>query len=191
MQAASHFEKGLNTLKYRDLEKNFKAKLNGTLSSMLRGTTYDLASEVYADFLDRKIFSTDIGIYYTEKPSKEYDEDGKEILDLKLEYKLDEEFLEDIKEVIIERFNKKSKVVTEKKEKKEKDFDDYMKSNKATDKQKRYASKLYKQLYGEKKVFDDKEYTMKEMSDTIQDLLHKIAAESKVIEVDFVNKTMK
>lgn len=181
-------------MNYKDLDKNLKAKINGTLSSLLRGTSYDSWDEVYKDFVDRKIFVSDKGIYYNEKPYKEYDdESGEEIQNLKEEYKLDAEFLDDIKKIIEERFNKRTKVEKVTKEEKEKSFDDYMESNKATDKQKRYASRLYKQFYGEKKEFDDKDYSMKEMSDIIQELLGYIEkkrqeSECRVIEVDFKNK---
>lgn len=167
-------------MKYADLEKGLKAKVNGSISSMLR-SNYDSFEEIYKDFLDRKIFATSEGFYYNEKPYKEYDENDKEIPYLKEEYKLDMEFLKDVKKIIQERFEKKIKVDKEK----EQDFEDYMKISKATDKQKKYASKLYKQVYGKKKEFDDKEYSMQEMSDIIQDLLRTISGMSKVIEVDF------
>lgn len=165
---------------YADLDKGFKAKVNGSLSSMLRGN-YDSFEEVYKDFLDRKIFATGEGFYYNEKPFKDYDEHDKVILDLKEEYKLDLEFLKDIKRIIQERFEKKMDLNKEK----ERSFEEHMKNNKATDKQKRYASKLYKQVHGEKKEFSDKEYSMQEMSDIIQDLLRDISGMGKVIEVDF------
>ena len=167
-------------MKYTDLEKSLKSKVNGSISSMLR-SNYASFEEVYKDFLDRKIFATGEGFYYNEKPSKDYDENDKVILDLKEEYKLDLEFLKDIKRIIQERFEKKIQVNKEK----ERNFDEYMKSSKATDKQKKYASKLYKRVYGKEKEFNDKEYSMQEMSDIIQDLLGEISAMSKVIEVDF------
>ncbi|MEJ8554629.1 hypothetical protein [Tepidibacter sp. Z1-5] len=168
-------------MRYIDLPKGLKTRVNGTLSHMLRTDLFKTTDEVYDEFVENKIFKTKKGIYYNEKPYKEYDEEENEIAICKKEYKLDEEFLDDIQKVIAERFEKKK----QRDQKSQKEFKKRMKVEKATDKQKKYASKLYNQFYGEKKKFDDKEYTKQEMSDMIQELLSKIEKDSKVIEVDF------
>ncbi|SHK62234.1 hypothetical protein [Tepidibacter formicigenes] len=166
---------------YIDLSKGLTMKINGTLSAMLRTNSFHSANEVYKEFLDVKIFKTKKGIYYNEKPYKDYDKEGNEIVVCKKEYKLDEEFLEDIQKIIAQRFEKKKKRDVQS----QKEFEKRMKQELATDKQKKYASKLYNQLHGEKKKFDDKDYTKQDMSDIIQDLLSKIENDNKVIEVDF------
>lgn len=166
---------------YIDLPKGLKTRVNGTLSHMFRTDSFKTADEVYDEFVENKIFKTQKGIYYNEKPYKEYDEDENEIAVCKKEYKLDEEFLDDIQKVIDERFEKKKQRDLGS----QKEFEKRMKVEKATDKQKKYANKLYNQFYGEKKKFNDREYTKQEMSDMIQELLSKIQNESKVIEIDF------
>ncbi|MCB2313246.1 hypothetical protein LGL55_18435 [Clostridium tagluense] len=140
---------------YVDLEQRWKLSISGSMTNTLKGISEDEAFDSVFDY------------WYTDKFEEN---DGKlqfvkRITDER--FYVDEELLVDIKKVFGERYLKKIEKLkgnTVERVKKQK-------VQPATDKQMKYAKKLYKNVYGEAKGFDDKEYSNHEMVLIIGDLV--------------------
>ncbi|MBZ9637721.1 hypothetical protein [Clostridium sp. FP1] len=143
---------------YKDLEQRWKLSISGSMTNTLKGISEDDAFGAVFDY------------WYTDKFEMN---DGKlqfvkRITDERFD--IDEELLEDIKKVFEERYLKKIdklKGNTVERVKKQK-------VEPATDKQLKYARKLYKKVYGGVKGFDDKEYSKHEMVLIIGDLVERV-----------------
>ena len=132
---------------YMDLEQKWKLSISGSMTNTLKGISED---EGFAFVFDYWY----IGKFEDVEGKLQY---VKRITDERLD--VGKELLEDIKKVFQERYLKKInklKVNTVERVKKQK-------AEPATDKQLKYAKKLYKEVYGEVKGFDDKAYSKHEM----------------------------
>ena len=146
------------TMLYMDLEQKWKLSISGSLTTALKAISEDAAfSTVFDYWYKDKFEEVDGQLQYV-----------KIITDERLD--IDEELLEDIKKVFEERYFKKiDKLKSNTVERVKK-----QKVEPATDKQLKYAKKLYKKVYGEAKGFDDKEYSKHEMVLIIGDLVERL-----------------
>ena len=143
---------------YVDLEQKWKLSISGSMTTALKGISEDAAlGDVFNYWYKDKFEEVEGKLQYV-----------KIITDERLD--IDEELLEDIKKVFEERYHKKIdklKVNTVERVKKQK-------VEPATDKQLKYAKKLYIKVNGEAKGFDDKEYSKHEMVLIIGDLVERL-----------------
>ncbi|GAA0740737.1 hypothetical protein [Clostridium oceanicum] len=155
-------------MEYETLPLKFKRKLNGSISAVVNNMIENKLSlmEAYKNWYRKKVYELDNSIYYNEYGYK------KEIPDVKKEYEMDKELLNDIKKIICKRYKR----ALRKKRKKE--------SNNATDKQLTYAEKLYEDCYKKKVSFRDKIYTKEEIKKITEDLKEELEY-GKIIEVNF------
>ncbi len=98
------------------------------------------------------------------------DDNGKEFVYFPFaddeSFEVDRELLKELKTIFKERFNKRIIKLKEQEE----SIPERQKGEPPTDKQLRYAKRLFFKLHGIKNNFDDREYSKKEMVDIIQDL---------------------
>jgi hypothetical protein len=143
---------------YKALEQKWKLSISGSMTTTLKGIS------------EHEVFDSVFDYWYKDK---------FEIIEGKLQYvkiitderfDVDDELLLDIKTVFEERYHKKIdkvKRTTVERVKKQK-------VEPATDKQLKYAKKLYIKVNGEAKGFDDKEYSKHEMVLIIGDLVKRL-----------------
>ncbi|MBZ9609939.1 hypothetical protein G9F73_019635 [Clostridium estertheticum] len=143
---------------YKDLDSNWKLSISGSISNVLKGISEDNVFATVFDYWSKDKFENVEGkLQYVKIKSDE-------------KFEVDEELLEDITKVFEERFNKKiakEKVNIVERIKKQK-------VDPATNKQLKYARKLYIKVYGEEKGFDDKEYSKHELILIIGDLVERL-----------------
>ncbi|MFT5875649.1 MAG: hypothetical protein ACI8WT_004643 [Clostridium sp.] len=132
---------------YVDLEQKWKLSISGSMTNMLKGISEDeVFDSVFDYWFEDKFEENDGKLQYVKRITDE-------------RFEVDDEFLDDIKKVFKERYVKKIaklKGNTVERVKKQK-------TEPATDKQLKYAKKLYKEAYGKANGFDDKEYSKHEM----------------------------
>jgi wyosine [tRNA(Phe)-imidazoG37] synthetase (radical SAM superfamily) len=164
---------------YTDVEQKWKLSISGSMTNILKGISEDADFDTMFDYWYKDKFEEVEGqLQYVKIITDE-------------RFDVDEELLEDIKKVFEERFHKKIdkvKVNTVERVKKQK-------VEPATDKQLKYAKKLYKQVYGEAKGFNDKEYSKHEMVLIIGELVERLDKmqqgnydECKIIELNNFRK---
>ncbi|MBU3130574.1 hypothetical protein [Clostridium tagluense] len=140
---------------YKDLDQRWKLSISGSMTNTLKGIS------------EAEAFDSVFDYWYADK----FEELEGNFQFVKIitdeRFDVDEEFLEDIKKVFRERYLKKIEKLncnTVERVKKQK-------VEPATDKQMKYARKIYKKVYGEANGFDDKEYSKHEMVLIIGDLV--------------------
>lgn len=164
---------------YKDLEQKWKLSISGSMTNTLKGIS------------ETESFDSVFDYWYTDKFETV---DGKlqfvkRITDERFD--IDDELLLDIRTVFEERYHKKIdklKVTTVERVKKQK-------VEPATDKQLKYAKKLYIKVNGGAKGFDDREYSKHEMALIIGDLVERVdnmeqekSAECEVVELSNFRK---
>ena len=164
---------------YKDLEQHWKLSISGSMTTKLKGISEDEDFDsVFDCWYKDKFEEVEGNLQFVKRITDE-------------RFDVDEELLQDIKKVFGERYLKKidklncNTVERVKKQKVEP----------ATDKQMKYARKLYKKVYGEAKGFDDKEYSKHEMVLIIGDLVERVdkmqqekSAECHVVELSDFRK---
>ena len=142
---------------FNDLDKAWRLSISGSISNFLKG--------IGADCILEDTFEHWYGDKFTEENgTREY---VKIITDDRLV--VDDELLEDIKEIFKDRFYKK----IEKVKVKDAERVERQKVEKATEKQLKYARNLYEKVHGKENNFDDKEYSKLEMVEIIGELVEK------------------
>ncbi|NNU76553.1 hypothetical protein [Clostridium estertheticum] len=143
---------------YVDLEQKWKLSISGSVTTMLKGISEDEAFDSVFDYWFKDKFEeVDGKLQYVKRITDE-------------RFEVDDELLEDIKKVFEERYVKKivklkgNAVERVKKQKTEP----------ATDKQLKYAKKLYKKAHGKANGFDDREYSKHEMVVMIGELVERL-----------------
>ncbi|MBU3217427.1 hypothetical protein LL033_25960 (plasmid) [Clostridium estertheticum] len=132
---------------YVDLEQKWKLSISGSITTSLKGISEDdVFDSVFNYWFKDKFEDVEGKLQYVKRITNErFDVDG--------------ELLDDIKKVFEERYVKKiAKLKGNAVERVKK-----QKTEPATDKQLKYAKKLYKKVYGTAKGFDDREYSKHEM----------------------------
>ncbi|MBW9150385.1 hypothetical protein K2F40_15605 [Clostridium sp. CM028] len=164
---------------YVNLERKWKLSVSGSITNFLN------------DISENNTFSSLFKYWFNDK----FEEEEGKLWYLKRmtdeRFDVDEELLNDIKRVFEERFYKKI-------EKEKAKIIEQIKKQKvetATDKQMKYARKLYIKVYGEVKEFDDKEYSKHEMILIIGDLVYRVdnmeqgdCGEGKILELSDFRK---
>ncbi|MBZ9626024.1 hypothetical protein G9F71_024780 [Clostridium sp. FP2] len=140
---------------YKDLEQRWKLSISGSMTTTLKGISEDEDFDSVFDSWYRNKFQKAEGkLQFVKRITDE-------------RFDVDEDLLEDIKKVFKERYLKKiDKLKGNAAERVKK-----QKVEPVTDKQMKYARKLYKKVYGEAKGFDDKAYSKHEMVLIIGDLV--------------------
>ena len=143
---------------YVNLERKWKISISGSINNFL------------TDISEKNTFSLLFKYWFRDK----FEEvEGKRWYVKRItdeRFAVDEELLDDIKRVFEERFYKK----IEKEKAKTIERIKKQKVEPATDKQMKYARKLYKKVYGEAKGFDDKPYSKHDMVLIIGDLVERV-----------------
>lgn len=136
----------------KGLDRMWKLSISGSINSKLRSISEDVVfEEIFDDWYEDKFEKVDGKIQYIKIRTDE-------------RLNVDAELLEDLKNVFQERFNRRvNKVKVKNVERVNR-----QKKEPATDKQIKYARKLYKKVYKEEKSFDDREYTKYEMIEPIE-----------------------
>ncbi|MBX4272056.1 hypothetical protein [Clostridium estertheticum] len=140
---------------YVDLEQTWKLSISGSITTALKGISEDEVFDSIFDYWFKGKFEEAEGkLQYVKRITNE-------------RFDVDDEFLADIKKVFEERYVKKiAKLKGNAVERVKK-----QKTEPATDKQLKYARKLYKKAHGKAKGFDDREYSKHEMVVMIGDLV--------------------
>ncbi|MBU3187472.1 hypothetical protein [Clostridium estertheticum] len=143
---------------YVDLEQKWKLSISGSITTMLKGISEDeVFDSVFDSWFKDKFEENDGNLQYIKRITNE-------------RFDVDDELLEDIKKVFEERYVKKiAKLKGNAVERVEK-----QKTEPATDKQLKYAKKLYKKAYGTAKGFYDREYSKHEMVVMIGELVERL-----------------
>ncbi len=143
---------------YVDLEQRWKLSISGSMTNALNGISENVDFDSVFDYWYQDKFEMKDGkLQFVKRITDE-------------RFNVDVELLEDIKKVFEERYLKKI-------DKLKGNTVDRVKKQKvepATDKQMKYAKKLYKKVYGEVNGFDDKEYNKHEMVLIIGDLVERV-----------------
>ncbi|MCB2361953.1 hypothetical protein [Clostridium estertheticum] len=141
-----------------DLEQKWKLSISGSMTTALKGISEDEVFDSVFDYWVKDKFEGVEGkLQYVKRITDE-------------RFDVDAVLLEDIKKVFEERYVKKlvklngNAVERVKKQKTEP----------ATDKQLKYAKKLYKKAHGTAKGFDDREYSKHEMVVMIGELVERL-----------------
>lgn len=143
---------------YVDLERRWKLSISGSINNFLNDISEDNTfNSLFKYWFSDKFEEADGKLQYVKRMTDE-------------RFDVDEELLDDIKRVFEERFYKK----IEKEKAKTIEQIKKQKVEPATDKQMKYARKLYKNVYGEAKGFDDKEYSKHDMVLIIGDLVDRL-----------------
>ncbi|MBZ9618538.1 hypothetical protein [Clostridium estertheticum] len=164
---------------YVDLEQTWKLSISGSMTTSLKGISEDEVLHSVFDYWFKDKFEEVEGkLQYVKRITNE-------------RFDVDDELLDDIKKVFEERFVKKiEKLKGNAVERVKK-----QKTEPATDKQLKYAKKLYIKVYEEEKGFDDKDYSKYEMILIIEDLVKRVGkmqeedrGESSVLELSDFRK---
>ncbi|MPQ33945.1 hypothetical protein E4V42_21325 [Clostridium estertheticum] len=164
---------------YVDLEQKWKLSISGSITTMLKGISEDeVFDSVFDSWFKDKFEENDGNLQYIKRITNE-------------RFDVDDELLEDIKKAFEERYVKKiAKLKGNAVERVKK-----QKTEPATDKQMKYARKLYIKVYEEEKGFDDKNYSKYEMILIIEDLVKRVGkmqeedrGESSVLELSDFRK---
>ncbi|MCB2342936.1 hypothetical protein [Clostridium estertheticum] len=164
---------------YVDLEQTWKLSISGSMTTALKGISEDEVLHSVFDYWFKDKFEEAEGkLQYIKRITNE-------------RFDVDDELLDDIKKVFEERFVKKiEKLKGNAVERVKK-----QKTEPATDKQLKYAKKLYIKVYEEEKGFDDKDYSKYEMILIIEDLVKRVGkiqeedrGESSVLELSDFRK---
>ncbi|MCB2362361.1 hypothetical protein [Clostridium estertheticum] len=164
---------------YVDLEQKWKLSISGSMTTALKGISEDeVFDSVFDYWFKDKFEKLEEKLQYVKRITNE-------------RFDVDDELLADIKKVFEERYVKKiAKLKGNAVERVKK-----QKTEPATDKQLKYAKKLYKKAHGEVKGFDDREYSKHEMVVIIGDLVERLdnieeedSCESSVLELSDFRK---
>ncbi|MBZ9618521.1 hypothetical protein [Clostridium estertheticum] len=164
---------------YVDLEQTWKLSISGSMTTSLKGISEDeFFDSVFNSWFNDKFKEVEGKLQYVKRITDE-------------RFDVDDELLCDIKKVFKGRYVKKIaklKGNTVERVKKQK-------TEPATDKQLKYAKKLYKKAYGKVNGFDDREYSKHEMVVMIGDLVERLdnteeedCGESEVLELSDFRK---
>ncbi|MBU3102256.1 hypothetical protein KPL44_23745 [Clostridium sp. DSM 17811] len=143
---------------YVDLEQKWKLSISGSITTALKGISEDEVFDSVVDYWFKDKFEDVEGtLQYVKRITDE-------------RFDVENELLEDIKKVFEERYVKKlAKLKSNAVERVKK-----QKMEPATDKQLKYAKKLYKKAHGKANGFDDREYSKHEMVVIIGDLVKRL-----------------
>ncbi|MBU3157709.1 hypothetical protein LL037_25535 (plasmid) [Clostridium estertheticum] len=143
---------------YVDLEQKWKLSISGSMTTALKGISEDEVFDSVFDYWFKDKFEDVEGkLQYVKRITNE-------------RFDVDDELLDDIKKVFEERYVKKiAKLKGNAVERVKK-----QKTEPATDKQLKYAKKLYKKAHGKVKCFDDMEYSKHEMVVMIGELVERV-----------------
>ncbi|MCB2309189.1 hypothetical protein LGL08_21725 [Clostridium estertheticum] len=143
---------------YVDLEQKWKLSVSGSITTALKGISEDEVFDSIFDYWFKDKFEENDGkLQYVKRITNE-------------RFDVDDELLDDIKKVFEERYVKKiAKLKGNAVERVKK-----QKTEPATDKQLKYAKKLYKKAYGMAQGFDDREYSKHEMVVMIGELVERL-----------------
>ncbi|MBU3187680.1 hypothetical protein [Clostridium estertheticum] len=164
---------------YVDLEQTWKLSISGSMTTALKGISEDEVFDSVFDYWFKGKFEDVEGkLQYVKRITNERFDVGGELLD-------------DIKKVFEERYVKKiAKLKGNAVDRVKK-----QKTELATDKQLKYAKKLYKKAHGEVNGFDDREYSKHEMVVIIGELVERLdnieeeeCGESAVLELSDFRK---
>jgi hypothetical protein len=164
---------------YKDLEQTWKLSISGSMTNTLKGISEHEAFDSVFDYWYKDKFERNDGkLQFVKRITDE-------------RFDIDEELLLDIRVVFEERYHRKiDKVKGDTVERVKK-----QKVEPATDKQLKYAKKLYIKVNGEAKGFNDREYSKHEMVLIIGDLVERVdnmeqveRGESAVVELSDFRK---
>ncbi|MBW9154613.1 hypothetical protein [Clostridium estertheticum] len=148
---------------YADLERKWKLSISGSINNFLNDISEDNTFiALYKYWFSDKFENVEGQLQYVKRITDE-------------RFDVDEELLDDIKKVFEERVYKK----IEKEKSKTIERIKKQKVQPATDKQMKYARKLYIKVYEEEKGFDDKDYSKYEMILIIEDLVKRVGKMQK------------
>ncbi|EHK2346903.1 hypothetical protein P5F65_13565 [Clostridium perfringens] len=153
-------------MKFLDLEKKYKMKLSGSIGLQLK---YNLNFDNYKIITAKEIFEDWILCCTDKEEGKIYYLNKGVILK---DYELDNELLQDIGEIFEVRLEQMKERLINK-----------LSNEKATDKQIKFANKLYKKIYGVFAPDEIKNYNKGKINNLINELKEKYKnnEESKVI----------
>ncbi|MBU3146972.1 hypothetical protein KPL47_22850 [Clostridium estertheticum] len=143
---------------YVALEQKWKLSISGSMTTSLKAISEDDVFDSVFDYWFKDKFEENDGkLQYVKRITNE-------------RFDVDDELLADIKKVFEERYVKKiAKLKGNAVERVKK-----QKTEPATDKQLKYAKKLYKRAHGEVNGFDDREYSKHEMVVIIGELVERL-----------------
>lgn len=153
------------SIKYLDLDKEFKRKLSGSISLQLK---YSVNFNNYKSITADEIFNNWIEISTTELYGDRYYINKGHVIK---SFALDDELLQDLREEVIKRLEK----MVDKYNKK-------LTTEKATEKQIKYANKLYEKIHGQEGTYKAEEYTKEEIGIIINKLLEEVKEKAKEID---------
>lgn len=146
---------------YLDLETGYKKKLNGSISLHFK---YNVDYNNYQSITSIELFDSWIDSCTSIEEGKRYYINRGTILK---GYEIDEELLQDLKELFESRLIKNIANINKK-----------LNTEKATDKQIAYVNKLYKKLNGEDGKYKAEDYTKAEIGKLIEKLLEEEKSKS-------------
>lgn len=156
-------------MKYKELPKDIKQRISGSINNSLKACT-SLSTisfeNIFNEWFNRKIYFIQGKWYYNFLGYKVCNDKIK----FKSTYMIDNDIVNELKDIMKERYIKRCKIIQQNKE----EYLKKAKNNLATREKLEIAYKLHLKAHGTYKYYNDKQYTMFEIDRIIKELKNKI-----------------